>query len=351
MNARAILAVGAAVPVVLVLGVTLTAAAAGTIDQLPGDCLPTNASGTPQPGAGEGAHLELNAAQRANAVIIYTVGAKMRLPHRAGIVAIATALQESHLVNLGNLGANNDHDSLGLFQQRPSQGWGTPEQIMDPVYASTKFYQRLVRVKGWEQMSVTEAAQAVQRSAFPDAYAKWEPVATKLAGDAAKGLGRDPSAGCGIVGGWTAPVVAPIVSAFRGPGRPDHHGVDFGASRGTPIRAASAGVVIVAQCQTTPADWGCNRDGGISIGGCGWYVEIKHAGNVMTRYCHMLARPAVTVGQRVGAGQILGVVGTSGNSSGPHLHFEVHLGGDSNGTGAVDPVPFMHQHGIELGKK
>ncbi|NYI03446.1 cell wall-associated NlpC family hydrolase [Allostreptomyces psammosilenae] len=88
---------------------------------------------------------------------------------------MATALQESSLRNL----SYGDRDSLGLFQQRPSQGWGTAEQIQDPVYASTKFYEGLLAVDGWESMTLTQAAQAVQRSDFPDAYAKWE-LATTL---------------------------------------------------------------------------------------------------------------------------------------------------------------------------
>ena len=86
-------------------------------------------------------------------------------------------MQESKLRNINR----GDRDSLGLFQQRPSQGWGTPSQILDPTYATRRFYKALVKVDGWETMSVTEAAQAVQRSAYPDAYAAHEPVAHALA--------------------------------------------------------------------------------------------------------------------------------------------------------------------------
>ena len=89
-------------------------------------------------------------------------------------------MQESKLYNLGHLGANNDHDSLGLFQQRPSMGWGSEAQVTDPVYSATAFYSALQRVPGWESMAVTVAAQSVQRSAYPDAYAKWETDATAL---------------------------------------------------------------------------------------------------------------------------------------------------------------------------
>ena len=96
-------------------------------------------------------------------------------------IALATALQESTLRNL-NWG---DRDSLGLFQQRPSTGWGTPAQVTDPVYASRLFFggpsnpnkgntRGLLDIPGWQSMTVTQAAQAVQISAHPDAYAKWE---------------------------------------------------------------------------------------------------------------------------------------------------------------------------------
>ena len=118
--------------------------------------------------------------QRENAATIIQVGAVLDVPERGQIVALATAMQESQLRNLGHLGASNDHDSLGLFQQRPSMGWGSVEQVTDPVYSATAFYLALKRVPGWESMAVTVAAQRVQRSAFPYAYAQWESDATSL---------------------------------------------------------------------------------------------------------------------------------------------------------------------------
>lgn len=128
----------------------------------------------------------VTAEQAANAATIAQVGRDRGLPERAIVIALATALQESGLRNLDY----GDRDSLGLFQQRPSSGWGSPAQVQDPVYAAGKFYDGLVEVPGWETARLTDAAQAVQRSAFPEAYQKHEPLATELtAALAASGTG------------------------------------------------------------------------------------------------------------------------------------------------------------------
>ncbi|MEW1675413.1 C40 family peptidase [Streptomyces noursei] len=120
--------------------------------------------------------LDLPAEQIPNAQTIVATGISLDVPARGQIVALATAMQESRLRNL----AYGDRDSLGLFQQRPSQGWGTAEQIRDPVHASTSFYKALLKVRGWQQMTIAQAAQAVQASGFPGAYAPWEPLASTL---------------------------------------------------------------------------------------------------------------------------------------------------------------------------
>ncbi|WP_329159905.1 C40 family peptidase [Streptomyces sp. NBC_01717] len=120
--------------------------------------------------------LDLPAEQVPNAQTIVAAGLSLDVPKKGQIVALATAMQESRLRNL-NYG---DRDSLGLFQQRPSQGWGSAQQIRDPVYASEQFYKHLLKVDGWQQMTVTQAAQAVQKSGLPDAYAQWENLATAL---------------------------------------------------------------------------------------------------------------------------------------------------------------------------
>ncbi len=124
--------------------------------------------------------ISLNKAQIDNAnTIVATANAK-HLPPRAAVIAVATSLQESKLENLGNLGANNDHDSLGLFQQRPSSGWGTPQQLTDPRYASSAFLNALRQVPDWQKLPLTDAAQDVQVSAFGGAYAQWEQQAADL---------------------------------------------------------------------------------------------------------------------------------------------------------------------------
>jgi hypothetical protein len=121
--------------------------------------------------------VSLDPEQMANAATITAVGVRMDMPDRAVVVALATAMQESKLENIDY----GDRDSVGLFQQRPSQGWGTVEQILDPRYAAERFYSALVRIGGWEELRVTDAAQAVQRSAFPEAYQQWAGEADVLA--------------------------------------------------------------------------------------------------------------------------------------------------------------------------
>jgi hypothetical protein len=122
-----------------------------------------------------GAHL--TGEQIANARTIAQVAWDRGLPERAVVIALATAMQESRLRNLDY----GDRDSLGLFQQRPSQGWGTPEQVQDPVYAAGKFYDHLVTVPDWQGMRLTNAAQLVQRSAYGEYYQKHEGMAMELA--------------------------------------------------------------------------------------------------------------------------------------------------------------------------
>ncbi|WP_349827469.1 peptidoglycan-binding protein [Brevibacterium litoralis] len=133
--------------------------------------------GTPGPSA-------LTDAQVENARTIIAIGKGEGMSDEAIVIALMTAGQESSFRNLDH----GDRDSLGLFQQRPSKGWGTTAQVRDPVWATTSFLGTnpdgenpgLIQIDGWERMRPTEAAQAVQRSAYPEAYAKWEPLAKEL---------------------------------------------------------------------------------------------------------------------------------------------------------------------------
>jgi LysM repeat protein len=127
----------------------------------------------------------LDEEMRANARLIVDVGRALGVPDRGIVIALTAAAQESGLKNVHH----GDHDSLGLFQQRPSEGWGTIDEVLDPLRAITAFYggpanpnagrtRGLLDIPGWDAMSVTQAAQAVQLSAHPDHYAKWEAAAT-----------------------------------------------------------------------------------------------------------------------------------------------------------------------------
>jgi hypothetical protein len=121
--------------------------------------------------------VSLDSEQMANAATISAVGIRLKIPTRGMVVALATAMQESKLRNL----PGGDRDSIGLFQQRPSQGWGSETEVLTPHYAAGAFYRRLARVRGWESLPVTTAAQRVQHSGAPLAYAQWEHEARAIA--------------------------------------------------------------------------------------------------------------------------------------------------------------------------
>jgi hypothetical protein len=151
-------------------GITaLTAAAALSVAAKPAPATPNNDASLPRIHG-------LSSSQVANAWAIVNEGHRMGISKRGQTIAMATALQES---NLHNYTHAVDHDSLGIFQQRPSAGWGTPRQIETPTYAAHAFYHALLRYKSaWS--CLTCAAQDVQRSAYPTAYAKREPFATLI---------------------------------------------------------------------------------------------------------------------------------------------------------------------------
>lgn len=188
----------------------------------------------------------LDLAQSANATTIAAVGKRLGMADHAVTVALAAALQESGLHNL----AGGDRDSVGLFQQRPSQGWGSVSQLMTPTYAASAFYRALAKVPGWTDVSVTEAAQRVQRSSAPNAYARWESearaVAVALTGQIAAGLtcSFDTPATTAAGGQLSDAIVSELGSP--GPGR------DVSTARGWTVanwlvgHASSFGVTAVS---------------------------------------------------------------------------------------------------------
>ncbi|MGC4808840.1 hypothetical protein [Micromonospora sp. DT233] len=129
---------------------------------------------------GAQSRVPLDGAQLANAREIVEAAKETGVGERGAVIGVATSLQESKLYNLGHLGAYNDHDSQGLFQQRPSSGWGSPDEITDPEYASKAFFEALKNVGGWDDLPLTAAAQTVQVSAYPYAYAQWEEQAADV---------------------------------------------------------------------------------------------------------------------------------------------------------------------------
>lgn len=268
---------------------------------------------------------------------------------QSAIIGVATAMQESSLRNLDH----GDLDSLGLFQQRAS--WGTEDQRQTPVYAAGKFFAALSTVDGWMTMPVTEAAQAVQISAYPDAYAKWENLArttvlSSFAGVQAIAIPDevgyalppviDPIKGSGgvsiciganlIIDGDTAPPVVnyivsdefgwrihPISNTLR-----LHAGIDLAKAGCTstpqilePIYAVRAGTVIKAVNSRASSGYGTR-------------VDIDHGDGLVTRYGHMIYNSLfVKADDIVQPGTQIGFMGTTGSSTGCHVHFETIING------------------------
>lgn len=188
----------------------------------------------------------------------------------------------------------------------------------------------LLDITDWEHLPITEAAQAVQVSAYPDAYAKWEQLAIHLVERLA---GVDAT--CRPTGSWTFPLGDASYSMSASFGQCGSHwaschtGQDFAVPTGTPVMSAADGVVIFA-------GW---------AGPYGYAVHVLHADGIATWYCH-LSRLETADGSRVRSGQVIGLSGSTGNSTGPHLHFEVRQHASQTGSGTpVDPLSWLHvQH-------
>ncbi|EYT56583.1 peptidase M23 [Leucobacter sp. UCD-THU] len=325
-----------------------------------------------------GEQITLTRAQLTHAATIIAVGGQTDGVERAGVtVALMAALTESSLRMLANTGTYpesgdyphdgdaSDHDSLGLFQMRPQSGWGTVAQLMDPRYQARAFYggpqgpnggspRGLLDIPGWKQMDPGTAAQSVEVSAFPTRYQNYEPVAETILTTLTRprpGTGK-PGSGTTTVA-ETSRVVAPmpagvgeLTSRFgwrtdpvTGARQDFHTGTDFAAPDGTGFLAVADGVVTV----------------GGYLPGWGNAIVIEHTvggQRVASAYFHMWDHGIhVTPGQHVTAGQHIGDVGSSGWSTGPHLHFEIHPGGW--GQPAVDSLVWLQEHGavgVEAGE-
>lgn len=144
---------------------------------------PTTDTLIPHGTQGKQSRIPLDHEQHDNAKAIVAATKNTGMDQRAAVIAVATSLQESKLYNLGHLGGRNDHDSQGLFQQRPSSGWGSVKQITNPEYSTTAFLTGLKQVNGWRDMPLTQAAQKVQVSAYPFHYAQWETQAADIVAD------------------------------------------------------------------------------------------------------------------------------------------------------------------------
>ena len=188
-----------------------------------------------------GLSVVLEADQARNATLISAVSVRRGMPAHAATIALATALQESKLRNL----RGGDRDSLGLFQQRPSQGWGTPAQIMDPLHATNAFYDALEKVAGYQTLPVTQAAQEVQRSGFPAAYAVYERDARALASAM---TGYSPAAfSCHV----SSPTGQPDPIARRAVGLRRALGTAFGSAD----VSVAAGARLRVAARTGPRGW------------------------------------------------------------------------------------------------
>lgn len=270
-----------------------------------------------------------SAEQMKNAAIIASVGAGMGMSQRDLMIGIMTSITESGLRNI-NYG---DRDSVGLFQQRTSQGWGTIEQIMNPRYSSGKFFSVLKGHTERGSESPWLAAQHVQRSAFADGsnYAKWWGAAQAIFN---KGLSRSksgsysPSSGtAGGVAGYVAgaggkhrPINGPVTGGLHGgstAGNPP--AVDMAGPTGRPVYAVSDGVITSSRDIAGPLPTDRYRGDG-PYGSFGRVIQMRTNSGASVLYAH-LSRRGVSTGQQVRGGSIIGYSGNTGNSSGPHLHF------------------------------
>lgn len=295
---------------------------------------------------------------RIAATAVGRVGAR-KLPAKAAIIVIAVGLDESGLrslsnpavpesMSLPNDGVGFDGGSIGYLQQQPQYGWGTAQELMNPAIATDRFLDALIKVPGWQSMDPAQAATTVQRNAT-GAAAYQEFIGNGQAGKIVDALSDNSQVADYVDAAGSDAAATPAAESTSSPGtqvKPmkdgtyevsspfgqrgsEHHrGIDLAAPNNTPIYAAGDGEVIAAG----PAS------------GFGQWIVINHriGGKLFaTVYGHMYADGVlVKKGQKVTAGQEIGKVGSNGQSSGPHLHFEVWDGGheDFDGGHEIDPT-------------
>ncbi|WP_363326121.1 M23 family metallopeptidase [uncultured Pseudokineococcus sp.] len=314
--------------------------------------------------------------QLSNAAAIVNAGAALGLSQRDQTIGVMTAMGESGLRVL-DYGDVAGPDSRGLFQQRDNGAWGSLADRMDPTRSATNFFRVLADVEGRDQLAPTRVANRVQRNADPDHYTRWwDPAVEVVAALAAAGSSgtatappatldpADPrvppgiapdvvpaaaavgtaacgdpsaavSAGAISTDGWTAPAGGPFTSTYGMRTNPVtgiyklHGGIDLAPGCESPIYAAAAGTVVRAGAAAS----------------YGNLMIIDHGNGATTYYAHMHADDLlVGVGQQVAAGAQIARVGTAGNSTGCHLHFEVRING-----ARTDPRPFLKKRGVDIG--
>ncbi|GAA4918406.1 hypothetical protein GCM10023223_43220 [Stackebrandtia albiflava] len=280
-----------------------------------------------------------------NALMIHRIATERGLPESASLIGVTAAMTDS---GLRNLDPAEESEAAGVFAQ--SADWGTVEQRREPGFAAGRFFDAMVDVDGWRDMPPAQVAREVQGARQGAGYAAHQPTAAILVNLLQGEIDCRPVLDAGR---YTHPVPG-VASAqqFQPPGNPGHNGVDFLTAKGTPILAAGDGTVVTVECNAHTGDgaaYSCDVDGSPQVFGCGWYMEILHTDMTLTRYCHMASAPEVSVGEKVTAGQVIGAIGSSGNSSAPHLHFETHSAYPAWPETAVNPVGYFTDRGVELG--
>ncbi len=290
--------------------------------------------------------------RKANAAVIVKVGEDRGFSKRSLAIAVATSIQETNLENRPyNKGGYNDYDSIGLFQQRPSQGWGTPAQLLDPVYASNKFYDVLQTIPDRDSRPMMEVALQIQR-ASPSAYRNrwaWDDIATAIVDELYAGKTTEVgtskcTAETSNEAGWRVPldpgyrISSPFgfrINPYTGRAK-NHDGVDMAIASGTPIYAVHDGTVTFSGVSGSL--------GGPNGGGSGYgnLIRIDHGDGIGSGYGH-LSKRIVSNGEKVRAGQVIGYVGSTGGSTGAHLHFEIKENGQF-----INPDPFMEKNGADI---